>query len=184
VPLGRHGVAVIAAAVGVLAVSPGKTLHAANGPAGRGVFASGTANGRVWRLAAVNLADSGYRCLPGSLSTGRMVDLLRPGFLPGLALGNVAFLTVYPGRPSIGFAFLQLRPGVSRVTADLGDGTRLRLGPSRSPCAVSGSGSPGSGIRARARRGSRPARRKGAQSGTRRWLTISTRPARCRPGHG
>ena len=63
-PLGRLGVAVIAAAVGVLAVSPGTTLHAPNGPAGGGVFASGTANGRVWRLAAVNLADPGYRCLP------------------------------------------------------------------------------------------------------------------------
>jgi hypothetical protein len=44
-PLGRLGVAVIAAAVGVLAVSPGRTLHAPNGPTGGGVFASGTANG-------------------------------------------------------------------------------------------------------------------------------------------
>ena len=89
-PLGRLGVAVIAAAVGVLAVSPGTTLHAPNGPAGGGVFASGTANGRVWRLAAVNLADPGYRCLPGVVVTGQNSDLLRPGFLPGLPLGNVA----------------------------------------------------------------------------------------------
>jgi hypothetical protein len=123
------GVAVIAAAVGVLAVGPGRTLHAPNEPAGGGVFASGTANGRVWRLAAVNLADPGYRCLPGVVVNGQNGDLLQPGFLPGLALGNVAFLAVYPGRPGIGFAFLQLRPGVSRVTADLGDGTRLRLRP-------------------------------------------------------
>jgi hypothetical protein len=57
--LAASGVAVIAAAVGVLAVSPGKTLHAPNGPAGGGVFASGTANGRVWRLAAVVVSPLG-----------------------------------------------------------------------------------------------------------------------------
>ncbi len=140
------GVALIAAAVGVLAVrapgwpggappgtsgrpSPGTTLHTSNTPAQGDVFASGTVNGRMWRLAAVNLADSGYRCLPGVVVNGQSGDLLQPGFLPGLALGNVAFLAASPGRPGIGFAFLQLRPGVSRVTADLGDGTRLDLRP-------------------------------------------------------
>jgi hypothetical protein len=140
------GVAVIAAALGVLAVrtpggpggappgpsgrpSPGTTLHTPNGTAGGGVFASDTANGRRWRLAAVNLADPGYRCLPGVVLNGQNGDLLQPGFLPGLALGYAAFLAVSPGRPGIGFAFLQLRPGVSRVTADLGDGTRLGLRP-------------------------------------------------------
>ena len=140
------GGAVIAAAVGVLAVrapgwpggappgpsgrpSPGTTLHRPNGTAGGGVFASGTAHGRVWRLAAVNLADPGYRCLPGVVLNGQNGDLLQPRFLPGLTLGYAAFLPVYPGRPGIGFAFLQLRPGVSRVTADLGDGTRLGLRP-------------------------------------------------------
>jgi hypothetical protein len=124
------GVAVIAAAVSVLAVlAPGRTLPTPNGPAGGRVFASGTANGRVWRLAAVNLADPGYRCLPGIVVNGQDGDLLQPGFLPGLTLGDVAFLAVYPGRPSIGFAFLQLRPGVSSVTAHLGDRTRLGLRP-------------------------------------------------------
>ena len=124
------GVAVIAAAVGVLAVSTGGTLHAPNGTAGGGVFASGTANGRAaWRLAAANLADPGYRCLPGVVVNGQNGDLLQPGFLPGLTLGNVAFWAPYPGRPAAGFAFLHLRPGVSRVIADLGDGTRLGLRP-------------------------------------------------------
>ncbi len=123
------GAAVIAAAVGVLAVSPGRTLHAPNRTAGGGVFASGTANGRAWRLAAVNLADPGYRCLPGVVLDGQNGDLLQPGFAPGLTLGYAAFLAVYPGRPAAGFAFLQLRPGVSSVTADLGDGTRLGLRP-------------------------------------------------------
>jgi hypothetical protein len=128
------GAAVIAAALGVLAVrAPGWTGGAAPGPSNTsahgGVFASGTANGRVWRLAAVNLADPGYRCLPGVVLDGQNGDLLQPGFLPGLPLGNVAFLAVYPGRPAAGFAFLHLRPGVSRATAELGDGTRHGLRP-------------------------------------------------------
>ena len=123
------GVAVIAAAFGVLAVSPGRTLDTPNGTAGGGVFASGTANGRVWRLAAINLADPGYRCLPGVVLDGQNGDLLQPGFGPGLPLGNAAFLAVYPGRPAAGFAFLHLRPGVSRVTAELGDRTRRDLRP-------------------------------------------------------
>ena len=123
------GAALIAVALGVLAVSPGRTLHAPNGKAGGGVFASGTANGRVWRLAAVNLADPGYRCLPGVVVNGQNGDLLQPGFGPGLPLGNVAFLALYPGRPGIGFAFLNLQPGVSAVTASLGDRTRLHLRP-------------------------------------------------------
>jgi len=124
------GVAVIAVAAGVLAVrAPVKTSYAPHGPAGGGLFASGTANGRAWRLAAVDLADAGYRCLPGVVVNGQNGDLLQPGFLPGLALGGAAFWAPYPGRPAAGFAFLHLRPGVSRVTAHLGDGTRLGLRP-------------------------------------------------------
>jgi hypothetical protein len=137
------GVAVVAAAVGLLAVrgpagapprpsgrpSLGGTLNEPNPPTRGGVFAAGAAHGRAWRLAAVNLADPGYRCLPGVVLNGQNGDLLQPGFLPGLALGNAAFLAVTPGRPGIGFAFLQLRPGVSEVTADFGDGTRLGLRP-------------------------------------------------------
>ncbi len=125
-PLGRLGVAVIAAAVGVLAVSPGTTLHAPNGPAGGGVFASGTANGRVWRLAAVNLADPDYRCLPGVVVTGQNSDLLRPGFLPGLPLGNVAFLAVYPGRPGIGICLPPAAAG--REQGDRRPGRRNPVG--------------------------------------------------------
>jgi hypothetical protein len=140
------GVAVIAAALGLLAVrAPGGPAGAPSGPSGRpspgtalnapitpargGVFASGTANGRRWRLAAVNLANPGYRCLPGVVLDGQNGDLLQPGFLPGLALGNVAFRAAWAGRPGIGYAFLWLRPGVSRVIASFGDGTRLGLRP-------------------------------------------------------
>jgi len=136
------GVAVVAAALGVLAVhgpgpakvpagrpQPSTTLNQPNRADSGGVFASGTINGAKWWLAAVNLADPGYRCLPAVVLDGHSGDLLQPGFLPGLALGNIAFLAVNPGRPGIGFAFLQLRPGVTGLIADLGDGTRLGLRP-------------------------------------------------------
>lgn len=140
------GVAVIAAAVGVLVIrAPGGPAGVKPGPSGQpgfgttantpdasaggGVFASGTSNGRRWQLAAVNLADPGYRCLPGVVLDGQNGDLLQAGFGPGLPLGNLAFLALYPGRPGIGFAFLNLQPGVSEVTASLGDRTRLRLQP-------------------------------------------------------
>jgi hypothetical protein len=107
---------------------PGKPpgLSAPQGPV---IFAAGTANGKRWRLAAVNLADVQPWCLPGVVVNGQAGDLLLPGFLPGLAIGNVAFLAPDPGRPAAGFAFLRLRPGVSDVTASLGDGTRLDLRP-------------------------------------------------------
>ena len=127
------GTSVLAAAVTVLVISaPGGP---AGGPPGlsepphAGVFAAGTANGKRWSLAAVNLADPGYRCLPGVVVNGQNGDLLQPGFLAGLALGNAGFLAVSPGRPAAGYAFLWLRPGVTRVTASLGDGTRLGLHP-------------------------------------------------------
>lgn len=127
------GAAVIAAAIGVLVAHPPASPPGfgttPSGPGHGGVFASGTVNGKVWRLAAVNLADPGYRCLPGVVLDGQNGDLLQPGFLPGQALGDAAFWAATPGRPGIGFAFLLLRPGVSAVTADLGDGTRRHLRP-------------------------------------------------------
>jgi hypothetical protein len=121
------GVAVIAGAAGVIAT----TAEQAPGvPAqGAGVFASGIANGKPWRLAAVNLANPGYRCLPGVVLDGRTGDLLQRGFLPGFGLGSVSFLALNSGRPGIGFSFLRLRPGVSDVRVVLGDGTSLRLRP-------------------------------------------------------
>ena len=121
------GTAVIAAAAGVV-VTAGRQAPSVPGQGG-GVFASGTANGKPWRLAAVNLADPGYRCLPGVLVNGRSGDLLQRGFMPGFGLGSIAFLALNSGRPGVGFAFIQLRPGVRDVRAFLGDGTRLRLHP-------------------------------------------------------
>lgn len=127
------GAAVLAAAVAVLVIrapaGPAGEPPGLSSPPGTGVFAAGTANGRRWTLSAVNLADPGYRCLPGVVVNGQQGDLLQPGFLPGFALGNAAFLAVSPGRPAAGFAFLRLRPGVTSITASLGDGTRLALRP-------------------------------------------------------
>ena len=122
--------AVLAAAAAVLVIrAPAGKPPGLSSPPGTGVFAAGTANGRRWSLSAVNLADPGYRCLPGVVIDGQNGDLLQPGFLPGFPLGNAGFLAVSPGRPAAGFAFLWLRPGVTGVTASLGDGTRLALRP-------------------------------------------------------
>lgn len=127
------GAAVLAAAVAVVVIrapgGPPVRPPGLSGPHGSGVFATGTASGRRWSLAAVNLADSGVRCLPGVVLDGQQGDLLQPGFLSGMDIGNAAFLAPDPGRPAAGFAFLWLRPGVTGVTANLGDGTRLALRP-------------------------------------------------------
>ena len=127
------GAAVLAAVAAVLVIrAPGGPAGRPPGlsaPPGSGVFAAGVANGKPWRLAAVNLADVRPWCLPGVVVNGRRGDLLQPGFLPGLAVGNVAFLAVSPGRPAAGFAFVRLRPGVASLTASLGDGSRLDLRP-------------------------------------------------------
>jgi hypothetical protein len=129
----------VTAATAVLAAVTVLIIRAPGGPAGEppgltrppgtGVFAAGTANGSRWSLAAVNLAGPGYRCLPGVVLDGRNGDLLQPGFVAGMALGNASFLAVSPGRPAAGFAFLRPRPGVTGITARLGDGTRLALRP-------------------------------------------------------
>lgn len=98
-------------------------------PAHGVVFASGIAHGHMWRLAAVNLADPSSGCLPGVVLDGRNGDVLRSRFLPGYELGNLGFLAAQSGRPGIGYAFVLLKPGVTGVAADLGDGTRLGLRP-------------------------------------------------------
>jgi len=127
------GAALLAAAVAVLIVrtsgGPAAKPPGLTAPPGSGVFAAGTANGKRWWLAAVNLAGLRPWCLPGVVVNGQNGDLLQPGFLRGMAVGNVAFLAPDPGRPAAGFAFLRLRPGMTCVAASLGGGTRLDLRP-------------------------------------------------------
>src|SRR5690242_19697700 len=52
-----------------------------NGAAGARGFGGGTANGKRWWLAAVNLAGLRPWCLPGVVVNGQNGDLLQPGFL-------------------------------------------------------------------------------------------------------
>lgn len=75
----------------------------ANDTAGPGgVFASGIAGGHAWRLAVQDIADPGYRCLPGITINGTDADPLYPGS------GNSAAVTLGPANPGVGFAFVQL----------------------------------------------------------------------------
>lgn len=134
------GLAVLAAAaVGVALTAPGAppshraptvTLNVPDPRAPGGVFASGTAAGRPWRLAARDIADPGPDCLPAVLLDGHDGDLLAAGRTgPVPPITNVAFLTQAPARPGAAFVFVQLRPDVTRVTARLGSGRTLVVRP-------------------------------------------------------
>ncbi len=85
----------------------------ASGTAGPdGVFASGTAGGRAWRLAVQNIADPGYRCIPSITVNGTDADPVYPdpGSGADVALGAAA--------PGIGFAFVQVPAGIERLVID------------------------------------------------------------------
>ena len=84
-----------------------------------GMFVSGIVNGRPWRLAAENIGGQGAQCMPAVLLDGADAGLLTRGDLTATTIGAPSFLTDVPGRPGIGFAFIQLPPGVTEVTADL-----------------------------------------------------------------
>jgi hypothetical protein len=74
-----------------------------------GVFASGVADGRAWRLAVQDVADPGYRCLPAITVDGTDADPVSP------AAGSYADMAPGPAAPGIGFAFFQLPAGVQRI---------------------------------------------------------------------
>lgn len=96
-----------------------------------GVFASGSVDGQRWRLALANLADPGRGCLPGVVLNNGNGDLLQRNFLPGFALGNLAFLRPYTGYLAPGWSFIWLRPGVHDVTATVSGGAVLSVRPVR-----------------------------------------------------
>jgi hypothetical protein len=86
---GCAAVVAVAVLAGRLISAPGPaparvTLHTPNASASGGVFASGTADGKPWRLAVRNInADPGTRwCLPAVMFNGRDGDVL---FKTGLA---------------------------------------------------------------------------------------------------
>jgi hypothetical protein len=91
------------------------------GSLGSGVFAGGTVDGRAWQLTAQDIADPGYRCLPGVSVNGEDAEPLfaDPHPLRQSPVGDPAFVTLGTQLPGAGFAFIQ-------VPADTGS---FRLGP-------------------------------------------------------
>ncbi len=116
---GALGLAGIVAAATVLAspTGPGEpglpVTVPASGTAGPdGVFASGSVNGHAWRLAAANIADPGYRCIPAITINGTDADPVDP------SQGHYATVALGPAYPGIGFAFVQVRGDVGRLVLD------------------------------------------------------------------
>jgi hypothetical protein len=77
-----------------------------------GVFASGTADGRPWRLAVQDIADPGYRCIPAITINGTDADPVYP------SPGNGASVAPRFAAPGIGFAFVQVPADVDRLVID------------------------------------------------------------------
>jgi hypothetical protein len=117
---------------------PTVTVSAPDPAAPGGVFASGTANGRPWRLAVRNIAaDPGTRwCLPAVMFNGHYGDVLYPLGKGAQAYGNPAYLADIPGFPGIGVIFTQVKPGVTKATVLWRDGRSLTV----RPVSVSGCG--------------------------------------------
>ena len=109
------------------------TLNAPNPSAPGGVFASGTADGKPWRLAVRNIADPGTRwCLPAVMLNGRDGNVLF-GAARGEPVGHPALLRGIPGLPGIGAMVTQVAPGTTRLVATLPGGRELAVRPVRVP---------------------------------------------------
>ena len=94
------------------------TLNAPRPGAPGGVFASGTAHGKPWRMAVRNIADPGTRwCLPAVMFNGRDGNVLFKTPPGALSFGNPALLPDLPGLPGFGAIFTQVAPGVTRMVA-------------------------------------------------------------------
>jgi len=110
---------------------PTVTVSAPDPAAPGGVFASGTANGKPWRLAVRNIAaDPGTRwCLPAVMFNGHYGDVLYPVAKGAQPYGDPAYLADIPGFPGVGAIFTQVKPGVTKVSATWRDGRSLNIGP-------------------------------------------------------
>jgi hypothetical protein len=77
-----------------------------------GVIARGTADGHPWRLAAQDIADPGYACLPAITFNGTDADPVYPDPDTGAVMA--------PGSswPGVGFAFVQLPADVSTIVVN------------------------------------------------------------------
>ena len=77
-----------------------------------GVIAQGVADGHPWRLAAQNIADPGYPCLPGITINGTDADWVYP------APGTAGVVALGPALPGFGFGFIQLPADINGVTVN------------------------------------------------------------------
>lgn len=117
--------AVAATAAALLQSGPAVPQHAVtmNKPdpaAPGGVFASGTADGKPWRLTVRDVAGLNGRCLPAVMLNGRDGDVLFRPVPPTVV--NPAFVTSPPGFPGIEFVLALVSRGVTTVTLDASSG--------------------------------------------------------------
>ena len=107
------------------------TNHAPRPGAPGGVFASGTADGKPWRMAVRNIAaDPGTRwCLPAVMFNGRNGDVLFRAGNGVPSFGNPALLRDIPGFPGVSAMFTEVAPQVTRLTAIRPGGGQLSVRP-------------------------------------------------------
>jgi hypothetical protein len=98
---------------------------------GTGVFAQGTADGRQWQLTVQDIADPGYRCLPGVSVNGNDADPLfaDPQPLRQSPVGNPAFVTLGSELPGAGFAVIQVPADADWLWLDPVSGLQLGVTP-------------------------------------------------------
>jgi hypothetical protein len=134
---GTAALVVVAVLAARLIAAPGPapypvTVNAPNPRAPGGVFASGTAGGKPWRLAVRNIADPGTSsCLPAVMLNGRNANVLFGTARGNPPLGHPALLRDIPGLPGIGALIAQVTPGVTRLVATLPGGRTLAVRPVR-----------------------------------------------------
>jgi DNA-directed RNA polymerase specialized sigma24 family protein len=114
-------------------VPPGQQAVVTNTTAGpgSGAFAGGTADGRQWQLAVQDIADPGFRCLPGVSINGNDADPLfaNPHPLRQSPVGDPAFLTLGSDLPGAGFGFIQVPADADWLWADPVGGFQLGVAP-------------------------------------------------------
>lgn len=131
--VGTAFAAVLAVALAALVTaqqpkSPGSAATGSRPP--RGVFASGTTDGKPWQLAVRNVvADPGTRwCLPAVMLNGHDGGIL--GVAPhAIPILNGGVLTDPPGWPGAGFGFQVWSADVTRVVYRLPGGRLLAQRP-------------------------------------------------------
>lgn len=107
------------------------TVNAPRPGAPGGVFASGTADGKPWRMAVRNIAaDPGTRwCLPAVMFNGHDGDVLFHTVVGVPSFGNPALLRDIPGFPGVGAMFTEVSPQVTRLTVTRPGGRQLGVRP-------------------------------------------------------